>query len=75
MNKKNIFPLLLTVSLLSIVFTSCRLPRYCFGFDLQDHKNIAFRNNDTITYFSDNLGTLDTLVLYVMVKPIIKQIK
>ena len=61
----HVFSLLFTVSLLSILFTSCRLPRYCDGFDLQNHKDIAFRNNDTITYFSDNLGTLDTLVLYV----------
>ncbi|KWW24045.1 MAG: hypothetical protein F082_2021 [bacterium F082] len=62
---KHVFSLLFTVSLLSILFTSCRLPRYCDGFDLQNHKDIAFRNNDTITYFSDNLGTKDSLILCV----------
>lgn len=65
MKEKHFFLLLFSVSLLSIVFTSCRMPRYCYGFDLQNHKDIAFRNNDTITYYSDNLGTLDTLVLCV----------
>lgn len=65
MKTKHFFTLLFTVSLLSIVFTSCRMTRYCYGFDLQNYKDLAFRNNDTITYFSDNLGTLDTLVLCV----------
>ena len=61
----HVFSLLFTVSLLSILFTSCRLPRYCDGFDLQNHRDITFRNNDTITYFSDNLGTKDSLILCV----------
>ena len=65
MKTKHFFTLLFIVSLLSIVFTSCRMTLYCYGFDLQNYKDLSFRNNDTITYFSDNLGTLDTLVLCV----------
>lgn len=57
--------LLLMVSILSIVFTSCRMPRYCDGFDLQNHKDITFRDNDTITYYSENSGTMDSLFLCV----------
>lgn len=57
--------LLFLVSWLFIMLTSCRMPRYCYGFDLQNHKDIAFRKNDTITYYSDNLGTKDSLILCV----------
>lgn len=57
--------LLFVIGMLSILITSCRMPRYCFGFDLQDHKDITFRYNDTLTYYSDNLETKDTLVLHV----------
>lgn len=65
MKNKSFCLLLVMVNLLSIMVMSCRMPRYCYGFDLQDHKDITFRDNDTITYFSDNQGTRDTLVLCV----------
>lgn len=51
--------------ILLIVISSCRVTRFCEGFDLNDHRDITFRNNDTIKYYSDNLETIDSIVFVV----------
>ena len=51
--------------ILLIVISSCRVTRFCEGFDLNDHRDITYRNNDSIKYYSDNLETIDSIVLIV----------
>ena len=54
--------------LIAVVFTSCYMAR-CPGFNLDDHRYVPYRYNDTLYYYSDNLGELnkqDSLVLVVV---------
>ena len=50
---------------LLIVIASCRVTIYCDGFDLNDHRDITFRNNDTIKYYAYNIETMDSIVFVV----------
>ena len=55
--------------LIAVAFSSCCYIARCPGFNLDDHCLIPYRYNDTLYYYSDNLGKLDkqdSLVLVVV---------
>ena len=54
--------------LIAVAFTSCYMAR-CPGFNLDDHRYVPYRYNDTLYYYSDNLEELnkqDSIVLVVV---------
>lgn len=57
MKHKNII-----VYIFMVILPSCAK---CPGFSLNNYREISYRNKDTLIYYSDKLGTKDSLTLFV----------